>query len=66
MLIVSHLKTCDESSLFSDSYIFAIPVVIEYFIIVNKVVSSAYKIDLKASLTFKVSFIYIKDRRGPV
>ena len=54
--MTNHLKTC-ESSLFSDSSIFEILVGIEYYIVVNKVVSSAYKINLKAWLTFMISFI---------
>ena len=44
---------------------FDILVGIEYSIVVNKVVSSAYKINLKAWLTFMISFKYIKNSRGP-
>ena len=62
--MTNHLKTC-ESSLFSDSSILDILIGIEYSIVVNKVVSSAYKINLKAWLTFMISFIYIKNNRGP-
>ena len=47
LLMTNHLKTC-ESSLFRDSSIFDTLVGIEYSIVVNKVVSSAYKINFKA------------------
>ena len=47
LLMTNHLKTC-ESFIFSDSSIFDILVGIEYSTVVNKVVSSAYKINLKA------------------